>query len=169
MKKFVAKDVIIVTLSALVLVLSIMTVQQPKTVHAQTAAMGAFGPIVVGSVSACAEPTWSTIASGVSLCFVNTGTPSTSGLYFALNGGTTWTQIGGVGVGVSSFNGQTGAVTGVASFNGQTGAVTGVASFAGRTGAVVPAESDYTNLLKYSDLAAQPTTVNCGSTGCVIK
>jgi hypothetical protein len=42
---------------------------------------------------------------------------------------------------------------------------TGVTSFNGRTGAVVPAASDYT----FAQLAAPPTSVSCGSTGCVIK
>lgn len=46
-----------------------------------------------------------------------------------------------VDVGVTSFNGNTGAVTGVASFNGNTGAVTGVASFNGNTGAITGVSS----------------------------
>jgi hypothetical protein len=58
----------------------------------------------VGAPSACAWPTSAaTITNGMALC----GT--TSGLYYAINGGT-FVPVAGAG-GVASFNGRTGAVT----------------------------------------------------------
>jgi len=41
--------------------------------------------------------------------------------------------------------------------------VGGVVSFNGRTGVVIPVEADYANLLKFSDLAAPPTSVTAGT------
>jgi len=41
----------------------------------------------------------------------------------------------------------------------------GVTSFNGRTGAVVSVTGDYS----FTQLSNQPTTVNCGASGCVIK
>jgi len=41
----------------------------------------------------------------------------------------------------------------------------GVTSFNGRTGAVISVNGDYS----YAQISAPPTTVNCGTTGCVIK
>jgi hypothetical protein len=67
---------------------------RPQPVNAQSTATPLFfAPQAANSVAGCVVPTGSTLPNAVFFCFVNTGTPSTSGLFFALNGGTTWTNL----------------------------------------------------------------------------
>lgn len=78
------------------------------------AATGVFlAPQVVSTVSQCAWPTGAAVSNGVAFCFVNTGVPSTSGMFFALNGSGVWTPLVPAAqiAGVTSVNGKTGVVT----------------------------------------------------------
>jgi hypothetical protein len=77
----------------------------PRPANAQVA-NGNVILLNVGAPSSCAWPTSAaTITNGMALC----GT--TSGLYYAINGGT-FVPVGGAApAGVTSFNGRTGTVT----------------------------------------------------------
>jgi hypothetical protein len=99
--------------------------------HAQTAAIPA-QITVVGTHTQCTATPAATPAHA-DICF------AADGIWLSINGAA-FTQLGAASaVGVTSFN--------------------------GRTGAVVPSANDYT----YSQLASPPTTINCGAAGCAIK
>lgn len=85
----------------------------PRPVSAQAGNSITVPPQFVNSLSQCAWPTGGTVTNGVAYCFVYTGTASSSGMYWAVNGGTTWNPFvpPPSAAGVSSFNGRTGAVT----------------------------------------------------------
>lgn len=98
----------------------------PSTANAQ--ATGVFvSPQVVSAQSACTWPVGASVTNGVAWCFVNTGLPTTSGMFFSLNGSTTWTAL----VPPASAA----AVTSIA-----------VGSGTPRTGAVVLTKTDITGL-----------------------
>src|SRR5271154_6537246 len=79
-------------LFALLLVADIAVHLNPISVKAQTATVGTFAsPVVVSALSGCTAPQGATITFGAAWCFVDTGTVSTSQMYVALNGATTWT------------------------------------------------------------------------------
>lgn len=84
----------------------------PSPSHAQASAAVSEGPQVVATLSACSWLTGATVTNGVAFCFVNTGVPATSGMYFALNNSSTWTPMSAAATaGVTSLNGKTGALT----------------------------------------------------------
>ena len=85
----------------------------PAPVAAQAAGPGiTLAPQFVPAINQCAWPSGATVTNGVAYCFVYTGTISTSGLYWAVNQGTTWTNISQAPPpsGVATFNGRTGNV-----------------------------------------------------------
>lgn len=87
----------------------------PRPVSAQAGQGITVTPQFVNSLSQCTWPSGATVTNGIAYCFVYTGTVSTSGLYWAVNQGTTWNPFvpppSVAPAGVTSFNGRTGAVT----------------------------------------------------------
>jgi hypothetical protein len=73
-------------------------------VHAQATNNGTFILLNAGAPSSCAWPTGATVTNGMAIC----GT--TSGLYYSLNGSSTFNPVAAAAGGVTSFNGRTGAV-----------------------------------------------------------
>lgn len=95
-------------------ILCLMLVLGVSSFGQAQAAPGPYASIqIVTTLSQCTWASGVTVSSGVAFCFVNTGTVSTSGLYFALNGGTTFNPIvpQAATAGVTSFNNRTGAIT----------------------------------------------------------
>lgn len=117
---------------------------RPKSVNAQAAATPLFfAPQAANSVAGCAIPSGWTLPNAVFFCFVNSGTASTSGLYFSINGSTTWNPLippaGGAIIGTAPI-----VVTGSAVSCPTCVTGTVVTSFNTRTGAVQLTKADVT-------------------------
>ncbi len=116
----------------------------PNSASAQASTGVAELSQVVSSVSQCAWATGATVTNGAAFCFVNTGVPSTSQFYFALNGSTTWTPLT-TAAGVS-FTGTAPIVVNGTAISCPSCALTSgvVTSFNGRPGAVQLSKADIT-------------------------
>lgn len=105
----------VVTVCVIFLTLSLgYRLWNPSPSIAQVSAAVNEGPQVVSTLSSCAWLTGANVTNGVAWCFVNTGVPSTSGMYFALNGSAVWTAqvppASTATAGVTSLNGKTGVL-----------------------------------------------------------
>lgn len=119
-----------VLLAIALLVHAAVTVFDTPVAHAQAAPSGSIILLnVATSVSGCTWPTGATITQGMAICPINNS--GTLSLALAANGGAFAAYPGAQAIGVTSFN--------------------------GRTGAVVPTANDYT----YAQLATPPSTQNC--------
>jgi hypothetical protein len=97
------KKALPVILSILLLLDTASRLLSPTKASAQSVSNGVVTILNAGAPANCAWPTGATVTSGLALC------ATTSGLYWAVNGGA-FQAVAGAAGGVTSFNGRTGAV-----------------------------------------------------------
>jgi len=89
----------------IILTITAARMVSPRPASAQ-AANGVIILLQVGTPASCAWPTGAQVSNGMALC------ATTSGLYYSVNGSTTFNPVAPANAGgVSSFNGRVGAVT----------------------------------------------------------
>jgi hypothetical protein len=133
---------------AIIVIALAILIRPDLNVRAQSTATPLFfAPQAANSLAGCVIPTGSTVPNSVFFCFVNTHVAATSGLYYALDGTTTWNPV--TSPSSAPYTGTLPIVVTGQAISCPTCAVTGavVTSFGNppRTGGVVLVKADVTS------------------------